>query len=97
MTNLDVLGYLDEIPVCVAYETADGRRITDFPATPELMGCKPIFEKLPGWKCDIRGIRDYDALPENCKRYVDFIEKAVGAPVTMVSNGPRREEMLYRK
>ncbi len=97
LTNLDVLGYLDEIPVCVAYKTADGRRITDFPATPELMGCKPVYEMLPGWKCDIRGIKDYNALPENCRRYVDFIEKAIGAPVTMVSNGPKREEMLYRK
>ena len=96
VTNLDVLGYLDEIPVCVAYETADGRRITDFPATPELMGCKPVYDKLPGWKCDIRGIREFDALPENCKRYVAYIEEVCGVPIHMVSNGPRREDMLYR-
>lgn len=96
LTNLDVLGYLDEIPVCVAYETADGRRITDFPATPELMGCKPVYDKLPGWKCDIRGIREFDALPENCKRYVAYIEEVCGVPIHMVSNGPRREDMLYR-
>ena len=95
LTNLDVLGYLDQIPVCVAYE-ADGQRITDFPATPTLMRCKPVYELLPGWKCDIRGIRTYDALPENCRKYVEFIEKACGAPIRMVSNGPRRDEIIYR-
>ncbi len=95
LTNLDVLGYLDEIPVCVAYEV-DGKQITDFPATPTLMHCKPVYEKLPGWKCDIRGVKSYDELPENCRKYVEFIEKAVGAPIHMVSNGPRRDEILYR-
>lgn len=95
LTNLDVLGYLDEIPVCVAYKL-DGERITDFPDTPRLMRCKPVYEKLPGWKCDVRGIRDYDQLPENCRKYVEFIEAQVGVPIHMVSNGPRREDMLYR-
>lgn len=95
LTNLDVLGYLDEIPVCVAYEV-DGKRITDFPATPVLMKCKPVYEKLPGWKCDIRGVKSYDELPENCRKYVEYIEKACGAPIKMVSNGPRRDEILYR-
>lgn len=95
LTNLDVLGYLDEIPVCVAYEL-DGERITDFPDTPRLMRCKPVYEKLPGWKRDVRGIRDYDQLPENCRKYVEFIEAQVGVPIHMVSNGPRREDMLYR-
>ena len=96
LTNLDVLGYLPEIPVCVAYETADGERITDFPATPVLLGCKPVYEKLPGWQCDIRGIRKYSDLPENCRRYVEFIEQTVGVPIHIVSNGPRREEVLLR-
>ncbi|MBR4711632.1 MAG: adenylosuccinate synthase [Clostridia bacterium] len=96
LTNLDVLGYLEEIPVCVAYETADGERITDFPATPVLMGCKPVYEKLPGWLCDIRGIADYALLPENCRRYVDFVERQIGVPIRMVSNGPKREEILTR-
>lgn len=96
LTNLDVLGYLDEIPVCVAYETADGQIIRDFPSTPVLLACKPVLEKLPGWKTDIRGIRDYNELPEACKAYVDFVEKACGVPIRMVSNGPKREEMLYR-
>lgn len=95
LTNLDVLGYLDEIPVCVAYE-ADGKRLTDFPATPTLLKCKPVYETLPGWKCDIRGIRDYADLPVHCKDYVDFIERQCGAPIRMVSNGPKRDEILYR-
>ena len=95
LTNLDVLGYLDEIPVCVAYELG-GERITDFPATPLLEKCTPVYEKLPGWKCDIRGVKSYDELPENCRKYVEFIEKACGAPIHMVSNGPRRDEILYR-
>lgn len=95
LTNLDVLGYLDEIPVCVGYEV-DGQVITDFPATPTLMKCKPVYEKLPGWKSDIRGIRSYEELPENCKKYVDFLEKQVECPIKMVSNGPRRDEILYR-
>ena len=96
LTNLDVLGYLKEIPVCVAYETESGERITHFPATPTLMGCKPVYEKLPGWQCDIRGITRWEDLPENCRAYVEFIEKACGAPIRMVSNGPRRDEIIYR-
>ena len=95
LTNLDVLGYLDEIPVCVAYEL-DGKQITDFPATPFLGRCKPVYQKLPGWKCDIRGVRSYDELPENCKKYVEFIEAQCGAPIRIVSNGPKRDEVLYR-
>ncbi|MBR3494012.1 MAG: adenylosuccinate synthase [Clostridia bacterium] len=96
LTNLDVLGYLDEIPVCVAYETASGERITDFPSTPVLMGCKPVYEKLPGWKCDIRGTARYEDLPEACRRYVEFVEQQAGAPIRMVSIGPKREEILRR-
>ena len=70
--------------------------LTDFPATPVLLGCKPVYEKLPGWQCDIRGIRKYSDLPENCRRYVDFIEQTVGVPIHIVSNGPRRKEVLLR-
>lgn len=95
LTNLDVLGYLKEIPVCVAYEV-NGQRITDFPATPTLMNCKPVYENLPGWECDIRGIQRYEDLPENCRKYVEFIEKACDCPIKMVSNGPKRNEVLYR-
>lgn len=96
LTNLDVLGYLDEIPVCVAYETREGEKITDFPTTPTLMHCKPVLETLPGWKTDIRGIRNYADLPENCKAYVDYIERVTGVPIHMVSNGPKRSDILYR-
>ncbi len=95
VTNLDVLGYLSEIPVCTAYEV-DGETITDFPSTPRLMRAKPVYTTLPGWDADTRGITDYDKLPENCKKYIDFIEQQVGVPVKWVSNGPKREEMLQR-
>ena len=94
-TVLDVLGYLDEIPVCVGYEI-DGKVTTDFPTTTLLKKAKPVYEKLPGWKCDIRGIQKYEELPENCRKYVEFIEKQIGFPITMISNGPGREEIIYR-
>ena len=95
LTNMDVLGYLDEIPVCVAYE-CDGERIDRFPVTPKLEKCKPVYVTLPGWKCDTRGIRNFADMPENARRYVEFLEKEIGCPIKMVSNGPRREEMMFR-
>ena len=94
-TVLDVLGYLDEIPICVGYEI-DGEVTTDFPVTHLLEKAKPVLEVLPGWKCDIRGIREYDKLPENCRRYIEFIEEHIGYPLTMISNGPGREDIIYR-
>ena len=94
-TVLDVLGYLDEIPVCVAYEI-DGVQTKEFPVTRLLAKAKPVYVKLPGWKTDIRGIKKYEDLPENCRRYIEFIEKEIGYPITMVSNGPSREDILYR-
>ena len=96
LTCLDVLGYLDEIPVCVGYEI-DGKVTTTFPVPNQLVKAKPVFEMLPGWKCDIRGITEYDALPENAKHYVDFLESKIGVPIKMVSTGPKRHEMTYRK
>ncbi len=95
-TVLDDLGYLDEIPVCVAYEL-DGKEIQEFPVTTELERCKPVFKKFKGWKCDIRGIKNFDDLPEEAKEYVDFIEKELGYPITIVSNGPARSDIIYRK
>lgn len=95
-TVLDVLGYLDEIPVCVGYDV-DGKVTTDFPTTAKLRTAKPVYTVLPGWKCDITGIRDYDALPENCRKYIEFIEEQIEYPITMVSNGPGREDIIYRK
>lgn len=95
-TVLDVLGYLDEIPVCVGYEV-DGKVTTDFPVTCKLEKAKPVFQTLPGWKCEIRGIKKYEELPENCRNYIEFIEGQIGYPITMVSNGPGREDIIYRK
>ena len=95
-TVLDVLGYLDEIPVCVGYDI-DGEVTTDFPVTHKLEKAKPVLKALPGWKCDIRGIRNYDELPENCKNYIEFIEGQIGYPITMVSNGPGRDDIIYRE
>ena len=95
-TVLDVLGYLDEIPVCVGYEI-DGVVTTDFPTTGKLEKAKPVLKILPGWKEDIRGIKEYGDLPESCRNYVEFIEEQIGYPITMVSNGPGREDIIYRK
>ena len=94
-TVLDVLGYLDEIPVCVGYEL-DGKEIKDFPTTVELERCKPIMKTLPGWKCDIRGSHKYEELPENCRKYIEFVEEQIGFPITMISNGPARTDIIYR-
>ena len=91
-----VLDALDEIPVCVGYEI-DGEVTTDFPVTYKLEKAKPVLKKLPGWKCDIRGIRNFDELPENCRKYVEFIEEQIGFPITLVSNGPGREDIIYRE
>ena len=95
LTVLDVLGYLDELPVCVGYEI-DGKVTKDFPVTAKLAKAKPVYEKLPGWKCDIHGVKNYADLPENCRRYIEFIEKEIGTPITMVSNGPAREDIIRR-
>lgn len=95
LTVLDCLGYLKEIPVCVGYRL-DGRTEREFPVTSKLAKAKPVYEVLPGWNCDIRGIREYDKLPENCRKYIEFVEREIGVPVTMVSNGPKREDIIYR-
>ena len=95
LTNLDVLSYLPEIPVCVAYECG-GKRIDRFPVTPVLEKCTAVYETLPGWRTDIRGITDFAALPENARRYVEYLERAIDCPIRMVSNGPRREEIMRR-
>ncbi len=94
-TVVDALGYLDEIPVCVAYEL-DGKRIDHFPATAQLKRCKPVLVTLPGWKCDISGIKKYEELPEATRNYIEFAEKEIGVPFTMISNGPTRDDIIYR-
>ncbi len=94
-TVLDVLGYLDEIPVCTGYEI-NGKVTTEFPTTAQLEKAKPVLEVLPGWKTDIRGIKKYEDLPENCRKYIEFVEKHIGFPITMISNGPGRHDIIYR-
>lgn len=95
LTILDALSYLEEIPVCVAYEI-DGERTTDFPTTPKLERAKPVLEVLPGWHCDIRGVKRYEDLPKEARDYVEFIENHIGFPIKMVSNGPGRDDILCR-
>ncbi|SKA68892.1 Adenylosuccinate synthetase [Eubacterium uniforme] len=95
LTVLDVLGYLDEIPICVGYEI-DGEVTKDFPTTNKLKKAKPVYEVLPGWKEDIRGITEYDKLPENCRKYIEKIEEELGVPIAFVSNGPSRHEIIKR-
>lgn len=94
-TVLDALGYLDEIPVCVAYEL-DGQVIDYFPSTTKLKRCKPVLKTLKGWKTDITGIKEYSKLPKECREYIEFAEKEIGVPITMVSNGPAREDIIYK-
>ena len=95
LTVLDCLGYLKEIPVCVGYEI-DGEVVKEFPVTTKLAKAKPVYEVLPGWEFVISGIKEYDKLPENCRKYIEFIEKELGVPITMVSNGPKRTDIIYR-
>ena len=95
LTVVDPLGYLDEISICIGYEI-DGKVTDHFPNTTELEKAKPVLKKLPGWKCDIRGIKEFSLLPDECKNYILEIEKAIGVPVTMVSNGPERDHIIRR-
>ena len=95
LTCLDVMGYLDEIKVCTGYEI-DGKITTDFPVTPELKKAKPVYTTLPGWKCDLRGTTKWEDLPKAAQDYVLFIEQQLGAPITIVSTGPKRHEVIYR-
>ncbi len=94
-TVLDTLGYLDEIKVCTAYEI-DGEITKDFPAPYKLKNAKPVYTTLPGWKCDISKIKNYEDLPEECKKYIEFAEKYIGVPINIVSNGPSRDNIIYR-
>lgn len=95
LTVVDVLGYLSEIPICIAYEI-DGKITKDFPCGSDLLKAKPVYEMMPGWECDISGIKEYEDLPENCKKYIERIESELGVPISMVSNGPARDELIFR-
>ena len=94
-TVVDVLGYLDQLKICVGYDI-DGKVTKDFPNTPLLEKAKPVYETMPGWKCDIRGITKYEDLPEACRNYIERIEELIGVRISMVSNGPSREELICR-
>lgn len=96
LTVIDPLGYLDEIPICVGYDV-NGEEHQDFPNTTYLYQAKPILKTLPGWKCDVTGIRKWEDLPKECQEYVNEIERQIGFPITMVSNGPGREDIILRK
>lgn len=96
LSLIDVLGYLDKIPVCTAYEV-DGRTITDFPVTPLLNRAKPVYEYVDGWKSDILGCRRWEDLPENARKYIEFVEEKIGYPITIISTGPKRDDIIYRK
>ncbi|MBO7519452.1 MAG: adenylosuccinate synthase [Clostridia bacterium] len=95
LTVVDALGYLDEIKVCTGYEI-DGEVIKDFPVTNKLEKAKPVLATLKGWKCDISGIKKYSDLPENCKKYIEFIEEQIGYKFAMISNGPARENIIVK-
>lgn len=95
LTKLDVLSYLDKIPVCVAYE-ADGKRINDFPSGDLLYKAKPVYEYLDGWKQDISHCRRYTELPENARKYIEYIEQQIGCTVNYISVGAERDQIIIR-
>jgi adenylosuccinate synthase len=95
LSLLDVLGYLDTIPVCTGYEI-DGEVTDTFPITPLLNKAKPVYEYLNGWKCDISGIRSFGELPGNARKYVEFIEERIGYPIRLISDGPKRNDFIIR-
>lgn len=95
LTVIDALGYLDEIKICVAYDI-NGTVYDDFPTTQLLNTAKPIYKTFKGWKCDIRGIKKYSELPKECREYIEYIENGLKVPITMVSNGPGRNDIIYK-
>ena len=95
LSLLDVLGYRDEIPVCVAYEI-DGCQIQDFPVPALLTHAVPIYEKFPSWKCDISDVRSFKDLPLNAKNYVNQIEEFLQVPIKWISVGPHRDATIKR-
>jgi adenylosuccinate synthase len=95
LTNLDVLGYLDEIPICTAYEI-DGQRTMKFPSSDRIQRAKPVLETVPGWKCDLSNIRRYEDLPAQAQAYVARLEELIQTPIRWVSNGPNREQLMSR-
>ncbi len=95
LTKLDVLSFLEQIPVCVAYEV-NGKRTADFPAGSELEIAKPVYEYFEGWKQDISGCRKFEELPEAAQKYIAFLEKSVSCPIRYVSVGAEREQYFIK-
>ena len=95
LTKLDVLSYMDRIPICAHYEL-DGQRIDSFPFPAVLSDAKPVMEYMPGWKRDISGCRTWEELPKEARDYVEFVEKQVGCHITYVSVGPERDSIIIR-
>ena len=95
LTKMDVMGYMDKIPVCVQYEV-NGEKTDEFPFPCLLADAKPVIEYLEGWKCDISGIRSWDELPEAAKGYVEYIEEKIGCHIGYVSVGPERDSIILR-
>lgn len=95
LTVIDALGYLDKIGICTGYDL-DGKIIESFPNTRDCYRAKPVVKMMPGWKCDLRGIRRFEDLPEAARNYVSEIERLIGCPITMISNGPGREDIIRR-
>jgi adenylosuccinate synthase len=96
LTNLDVLGFLDKIPVCSAYEI-DGKTTKQFPVSARISLAKPVLEEMPGWKEDISHIRKFEELPRLAQNYVLHIERMIGVPIRWISVGPNREELIERE
>ncbi|MDD5529834.1 MAG: adenylosuccinate synthase [bacterium] len=95
LSLLDVLSYLDEIPICMSYDI-NGSITGDFPLSVQLDKAKPVLKKMPGWKTDISGVRSFEELPKNAKTYVENIEKLIEIPVKWISVGPKRNAMIKR-
>ncbi|MGN0789595.1 MAG: adenylosuccinate synthase [Christensenellales bacterium] len=95
LTKLDVLSYMDKIPVCSRYEI-DGKNIDEFPF-PTLLSCaQPVIEYMEGWKCDISSVRRWQDLPKQARDYVEYVERSIGCPITYVSVGPERDSIIIR-
>ena len=95
LTKLDILSYMDKIPVCAHYEL-DGQQTDEFPFPVCLQDAKPVIEYVDGWKCDISKVRSWDELPENARKYVEYVEQAIGCHIGYVSVGAERDSLIIR-
>ena len=95
LTKIDILSYMDQIPICVQYELK-GVKTDDFPFPAAIGEAKPVIEYMPGWKCDVSGCRSFDELPKAAQDYILFIEKNIGCPITNISVGAARDEIIRR-